>query len=366
MKMMKFIFGSLLLIIAVGVLAVRDTSVETDVTLHRTKVAMIMNGSRNDHSWCESHFEALNKIASQLNLEVSYHENVAEDSMVENIIESEIERGSRIIIANSFGFGNPVLKMSEKYSDVKFIHATGIESRSNLSTFFGRIYQMRYLSGIVAGLLTKTNEIGYVAAFDIPEVNRGINAFALGARKVNPNARILVSRSHSWSDSIKAEDATYRLVEKHNIDLLTVHVDALSPYEIAERRNILLIGYNVDNGKRFPENFLTAPIWRWENYYAPKIMAILQDKFVGEHSWLGVESDIMGLAPMTSLVPDSVKAIVNEEYGKLRSGTYDVFYGPVKDNHGMVRVEEGESMTDVDMLENFDWFVEGVEVLNEE
>lgn len=360
MKLVGLVFGSILLVIAVGIMVMHVQKRETDVTLNRTRVALIMNGSRKDHSWSESHFIAMEKVASELNLDVSYYENTTEDSLAEKVMELAVNDGARIVVANSFGFGPSILRMAEKYPYVKFMHATGLNKRLNLSSFFGRIYQMRYLSGIVAGHSTKTNEIGYVAAFDISEVNRGINAFTLGVRKVNPDASVFVSWCRSWEDSTLAADATNNLIAKHNIDVLTVHTDALSPYEIAERRNIRMVGYNLDNGNRFPKSFLTAPVWRWENYYAPHIMAVLQDKFVGEISWQGVESGIMDLAPMTKLVPDSVKVLVNEEMNRLKSGSFDVFYGPIEDNRGNLRVGEGESMTDVDMLEHFDWYVKGV------
>lgn len=360
MKLVGLVFGSILLVIAIGIMVLQVQKKETDVTLQRTKVAMIMNGSREDHSWSESHFIAMEKVAKELNLDVTYYEKTPEDTLAESIMEKAIENGARVIIANSFNYGNSILHVAEKHPEVKFMHATGLNSRLNLSSFFGRIYQMRYLSGIVAGLTTKTNEIGYVAAFEISEVNRGINAFTLGVQKVNPNAKVFVSWSHSWVDPTLASDATNDLISKHNIDVLTLHLDAISPYEIAERKNIHMIGYNIDNSMRYPKSFLTAPVWHWENYYAPHIMAVLQDKFSGEVTWQGVESGIMGLAPMTSLVPDSVKSVVDAEMARLKASTYDVFYGPIEDNHGNLRIEEGESMTDIDMLENFDWYVKGV------
>lgn len=360
MKLVGFVFGCIILVIAIGIMVVQVKKRETDVTLHRTKVAMIMNGSKEDHSWGESHYIGLEKAAKRLNLEITYYERTMIDSLAEVVIERAIKDGARIVIANSFGYGPAVLHMAEKYPEVKFLHAAGLERRQNLSSFFGRIYQMRYLSGIVAGLTTKTNEIGYVAAFDISEVNRGINAFTLGVRKVNPNAKVFVNWCRSWIDETLAADATTSLIEKHNIDVLTIHTDALSPYEVAERKNVRMVGYNLDNGTRFPNSFLTAPVWRWENYYEPKIMEVLQDKFEGEVSWQGVETGIVDLAPITSLVPDSVKVIVDAEMARLKSGAFDVFYGPIEDNQGKLRIEAGESMTDVDMLEHFDWYVKGV------
>lgn len=360
MKLVGFVFGSILLVIAIGIMVVQVQMRETDVTLQRAKVAVIMNGSREDHSWSESHYIAMEKVAKNLNLDVTYYENTAEDSLAENVMEQAIKGGARIVIANSFGFGSSVLRMAERYPEVKFLHATGLNQRQNLSSFFGRIYQMRYLSGIVAGLTTKTNEIGYVAAFDISEVNRGINAFTLGVRKVNPEAKVFVSWSHSWVDPTLNADATNDLIGKHHIDVLSLHADAISPYEIAESKNVRMVGYNLDNAKRFPNSFLTAPVWRWENYYEPHILAVLQDKFTGEVSWQGVESGIMDLAPMTSLVPDSVKQIVSAEMERLKSGAFDVFYGPIEDNRGNLRIDDGESMTDADMLGHFDWYVKGV------
>jgi len=360
MKLVGIVFGSILFVITLGIMVVQVQKHETDVTLKRTKMAVIMNGSKNDHSWGESHYLGLKEAAEQLNLDIRFYENTQEDSLAEIVMERAIKAGARIVVANSFGFGKAILNVAEKYPQVKFMHATGLNKRTNLASFFGRIYQMRYLSGIVAGLMTRTNEIGYVAAFDISEVNRGINAFTLGVRRVNPEARVFVSWCHSWTDSTLAADATNNLIEKHDIDVMTVHTDALSPFEIAERKNIYMIGYNLDNGKRYPGSFLTAPVWRWENYYIPHVMNVLRDKFVGEVSWQGAESGIIDLAPMTKLVPDSVQNIVKTEMNLLKAGAYDVFYGPIEDNHGNLRVEEGESMTDVDMLQNFDWYVQGV------
>lgn len=360
MKLVGLVFGAILLVISIGIMVVQVQKHETDVILRQTKVAMLINGGKDDHSWSESHYIAMQKAAEALNLNVTYFEKVQEDSLAKSILEKAIKDGARIVVANSVSFKNVIPELSKKHQDVYFLHAAGLEKGPNLSSFFGRIYQMRYLSGIVAGLMTKTNEIGYVASYSISEVNRGINAFTLGVRKVNPDAKVFVNWSRSWTDSTLAADATNDLIERHNIDVLTVHTDALSPYEVAERRNVYMIGYNLDNASRFPNSFLTAPVWRWENYYTPHIMAVLQNKFTGEKSWLGVESGIVDLAPMTKLVPDSVKKIVEEEMALLKSGAYDVFYGPIEDNHGNRRVEEGESMTDMDMFDNFDWFVKGV------
>ncbi|MCQ2098333.1 MAG: BMP family ABC transporter substrate-binding protein [Fibrobacter sp.] len=360
MKILGALASVVIAAIVIGIFFIQVQKKQTDVTLEKTRVAMIMNGGRDDHSWGESHFIAMEKVAKKLNLEVIYKEHSPENESVADILEGVIADGAKMVICNSFGFGKWELEVAARHPEIKFFHATGIEHSQNLSTFFGRIYQMRYLSGMVAGAMTKTNEIGYVAAFDISEVNRGINAFTLGVQKVNPDAKVYVRWTKSWvSDSIAA-DVTRQLMADHKIDVLTVHTDALAPYEIAEEKGVWIIGYNLDNHGRYPKHFLTAPIWRWENFYEPRLLEVLQNKFVGMNYWQGVESGIIGLAPMAASVPQEVIGKVDEEMGRLSDGVYDVFYGPIYDNQGNIRIEEGESMTDEEMLNHFDWYVKGV------
>ncbi len=350
----------IVLLIMAGILAVRDQDFERSDSRQKRGVAVVMTGFSGDHSWNESHYEALERVAERLNLEMDYCENVPTDSTASSIMEKAIRNGAKIIIANSNGYGSMALNVARKHPEVSFLHATGVRTASNLSTFFGRIYQMRYLSGMVAGAKTKTNKIGYIAAFNYSEVNRGINAFALGVQRVNPEAKVYVSWSNSWGDESMAADATRDLIDKHKIDVLTAHVNALSPYEIADEKNIWIVGYNKDNSARFPKHFLTAPIWHWEVIYEPCINDALQGKPMGKNYWLGLESGLVDLAPMSEHVPDSVRQMVNREWERLKYGTFDVFQGPLVDNHGVLRVEKGESMTDDDLLNHFDWYVKGV------
>ena len=352
--------STIALAMIIGVLFMFGPDTEVQNTQQKFRVAMILTGLRNDHSWNETHYEAIQKAEKLLNLEVAYYENVPTDSTAQLIMEQAIQNGAKIIIANSIGFGEHELAVARNHPETKFLHATGLHTSTNLSTFFGRMYQLRYLTGIVAGMKTKTNEIGYVAAYNISEVNRGINAFTLGVQKVNPDAKVYVSWSGSWTDESMAADATRNLLSKHNVDVLATHVDALSPYEIADDRGVWIIGYNRDNSRRFPDHFLTAPVWRWENFYIPKIREIIQDKFEGRAYWLGLESGIMELADLTRNVDDTTRQVVEDEKLRLTQGKFDVFYGPIVDNQGNVRVGEGESMTDDVMLNRFDWFVKGV------
>ena len=360
MRKILAVSGVIVGIILIGIILIRVRETDVEVTREKTKVGFILNGSVGDHSWGQAHYEGMEQCADTLNLEVYYRENVPADEECRECIEELIDQGCEIIICNSFGFGDYALAAAKEHRDIYFFHATGVEETDNLATFFGRIYQMRYLSGIVAGLQTDTNEIGYVAAYPIPEVIRGLNAFTLGVREVNPDAAVYVEWTQSWTGDAEAEAATEKLLTEHSIDVLTIHTDTNRTLEMAEERGIWCIGYNMDNFEMYPNTFLTAPVFEWENFYEPHILECLQGKFAGEHYWNGAETGIVSLAPLSRNVKPGIQTRVEEETRKFRSGTFDVFYGPITDTEGNVRVREMESMTDSEMLNSFDWYVEGV------
>lgn len=360
MKKILAAAGGIVGVILIGMILIRVHETDTEVTRERTKIGFILNGSIDDHSWGQAHYEGMQQCADSLNLEVYYRENVPADERCRECIEELIAQGCEIIVCNSFGFGEYALEAAGEHRDVCFFHAAGVEESENLATYFGRIYQMRYLSGIVAGMQTETDEIGYVASYPIPEVNRGINAFALGVRSVNPNAQVYVEWTQSWTGEAEAGEAAERLLDGHDIDVLTIHTDTNRPLDIAQERGVWCIGYNMDNTELYPDTFLTAPVFEWENFYEPHILECLQDKFVGRHYWDGAETGVVALAPLSANVKPGIAQKVEEANKKFLSGTFDVFYGPITDTEGRVRVREMETMTDDEMLNAFDWYVEGV------
>lgn len=365
MKKLGMIAGVILLVIILGIFGISTAEQTADATVKQTKVGLILNGSSSDNSWGQSHYEGLQECSDSLNLEILCRENVPEDESSKAVMEELIGQGCEIIICDSFGYGEWEIQVAEAYPEIFFFHATGVEERKNLATYFGRIYQMRYLSGIVAGLQTQTDEIGYVAAFPISEVNRGINAFTLGVQAVNPDAVVHVVFSNSWTEDEPNKTAAEALIDKYGIDVLTMHTNSDKPLEVAEKRGIWSIGYNVDTGDSYPGSYLTAPVWEWKNFYEPHILECLQGKFIGKHYWEGVETGLVSLAPLTGNVKSGIADAVEKEKERLQSGTFDVFYGPIVDNKGNLRVAEGESMPDELMLNEFDWYVKGV-VLDEE
>lgn len=359
MKKVFIVVCIFVIAIIAGIFVINIYEADTEVTRETTKVGMILNGTMDDRSWSQSHYEGMEKTAAELNLSVLYEENVTAEQVPE-IIDKFAEEGCKVIVANSFEFGDSMIQAASEYPEIYFLHATGVGEDKNLSTYFGRMYQIRYLSGIVAGLQTESNEIGYVAAFPIPEVNRGINAFTLGVRSVNSEANVYVSWTNSWVDDVATAEATNKLLDGHNIDVLAMHTDSLQALEIAEERGVMSIGYNVDNSADYADTYLTAAVWDWDAFYTPTILKCLQGKFEGNHYWEGIETGVISLAPFTNKVKAGTEKVVTQEMQRISSGTYDVFYGPVYDNEGNLRVKEGESMTDNAMLNEFNWYVEGV------
>jgi len=164
----------------------------------------------------------------------------------------------------------------------------------------------------------------------------------------------------SWNADLVTADATEILINSHNIDILAMHTDSLEPLRIAEQYGIMSIGYNIDNNEHYPNTFLTAPVWQWENYYEPYILKCLQGKFEGENYWEGTSAGVVGLAPLSKNVKPGIEEQLREAQEELARGNFDVFYGPVRDNQGKLRVAEGENMSDEAMLNHMDWYVEGV------
>ena len=359
MKKVVSVIAIILTIVIAGIFLINGKKENTDVTKKQTKVGCLLIGSCDDKSYNQSHYEAMEKTADTLNLQVIYKENVPTDEACMAVMEDLIGEGCEIIICNSYDYGEWALQVAENNPNIYFFHASGIKQSKNLATYFGRIYQMRYLSGIVAGMQTEKDEIGYVAAFPISEVNRGINAFTLGVRAVNPDAVVHVEWCNSWTDDEAAGVAAEKLFA-YDVDVIAMHTDSIRALELAEERGIWSIGYNVDNQENFPDTFLTAPIWQWQNYYEPYILKCLQGKFKEENYWEGTSTGVVDLAELSDEVKPGVAEKVAEAKEKLESGIFDVFYGPITDNEGKLRIAEGENMSDEAMLNQFDWYVEGV------
>ncbi|WP_276619903.1 BMP family ABC transporter substrate-binding protein [Syntrophomonas wolfei] len=326
----------------------------------KIKVGFIYIGVPGDAGFTYSHDQGRQYLEKEIpEIETAILENVHEGADVERSLEQLIQDGCNIIVANSFGYGDAVLAVAKKYPDVKFLHCSGLDTEKNVSTYFGRIYQARYLSGMVAGAMTKNNSLGYVAAYKIPEVVRGINAYTLGAQAVNPNVKVKVVWTNTWFDPTKEKEAAKSLLET-GCDVIAQHQDTPSAQQAAEEAGKYSIGYNSDMSKFAPNANLTSPVWNWGPYYVKTVKAVMDGTWKSEAYWGGLEDGIVDLAPISDKVPADIKKQVEAKKKEMTDKEWDVFTGPIKAQDGTVKVPEGKKMTDAEML-SFDWFVAGVE-----
>ncbi len=358
------VFG---ILTAAIIIIINFSRVETagDPLKDTTNVGLILVGPKDDRGWSSSHYEALERISDELHLNIVVKENIPTDNRCYNTIKDLVEDDNcRIVICASDQYGKYCEEAAKKYSDRVFLHCAGREEGPNIGSYFGRMYEIRYLSGIIAGNQTKTGHIGYVAAFPSSTVDRGINAFTLGVRSVNPDATVHVSFCNSWTEDSLAMASVNMLIDKCDSDVIATHTDSLSALRKADERGAWIIDCDYDNSELFPNTYLTGCVWKWDSYYREQILSVLQGKFRGEWQWLGIESGIMELvdpAKTGNAYPGYETALENARE-QLTKHTTDVFFGPINDIDGRLRIPEGESMSDDRMYDNFDWYVEGVKI----
>src|SRR6056297_2986133 len=325
------------------------------------KVAFAYIGIPGDLGWTYEHDRGRKYMVEQLGdaVETTYIENVPEGPDAARIIRQYAQQGYDMIFATSFGYMDPMLEVAQEFPDVYFEHCSGYKTNENMSTYFGRMYQPRYLSGLVAGNATETNVIGYVAAFPIPEVIRGINGFTLGVQEVNPDATVKVVWTNTWYDPVKEREAAVALLDS-GADVIAQHQDTTEPQKAAEERGEVSIGYDSDMGQFVGDTVLTSPIWNFGPYYTRVVREAMNGEWETHQFWGGIDTDIVKLAEMSPMVPQDIRDLVDAEREKIVSGEWDVFWGPLKNRKGEVVAAEGEKMSDQEML-NMNFFVEGVE-----
>ena len=326
----------------------------------KTKVAFVYIGSANDGGYSMTHDIGRKMVEKELpNVETSYVESVPAGADAERVISQLASQGNKIIFTNSFGYMDPTINVAKKYPDVIFLHCSGYKTAENVGTYFGRMYEARYLTGIVAGKQTKSNIIGYVAAFPIPEVVRGINAFTLGVQSVNPNAKVKVIWTNTWYNPAGEKQAAMTLID-FGADVIAQHQDTPGPQQAAEERGVYGIGYDLDMSQAAPNASLTAAVWNWGPYYVDVIKQIMDGKWKSGAYWGGMNDKVIDIAPFGKAVSEETKKITNDTKAKIIDGSFKVFTGPIKGQSGTVKVEAGKTMSDEDLLK-FDWFVEGVD-----
>jgi Uncharacterized ABC-type transport system, periplasmic component/surface lipoprotein len=322
-------------------------------------VGFVYVGPKNDGGYSEAQDNGRKYLEQQMGDKVKtlVRESVPEGPECEKALRDLVDQGAKVIFSTSFGFMDYTAKVAKDHPEVTFLHCSGSTVLSNMGTYFGKIEEPRYLAGIVAGLKTKTNKIGYVAAFPIPECIRGINAFTLGVQSVNKDATVEVKWTNTWNDPPKEKEAAKALLEK-GCDVTAQHQDSTATQIAAAEKGAASIGYDLDP-KEKAAGFMTAPIFNWGPYFVKTVKAVLDGTWKSESYWGPMSDGVVDLAPLTKDAPDGAQAKVDAVKKQMMDGSFKVFKGPLKDQTGAVKVKEGETMADKDVW-SMDWFVQGV------
>src|SRR4051794_5040610 len=275
----------------------------------KLKVAFVYVGPVSDDGWTKAHDDGRKAVEAHFGdkVETAYIENIPETpSEAERAIREFAQKGYKLIFTTSFGFMQPTFNVAKDFPDTIFVHISGYMTAKNMGTGFAKIEEPRYVTGLIGGKMTKSNKLGYVAAFPIPEVVRGINAFTLGVRKVNPDATVKVVWTNTWFDVQKERSAADALLDG-GVDVTAQHQDSTATLQAAAARGALGVGYDSDMSKKVPEAALTSPVFVWGPYYIKTVQEVLDKTWKTNQFWGGWVDGVVDLAPIGAMVPDDVK-----------------------------------------------------------
>ena len=290
--------------------------------------------------------------------------NDQDASAIETAILECIEEGCQVIFATSWGYMDTCEAIAEEYPEVILSHGTGYKSNgANFNNYFGRIYQARYLTGIAAGLKTKTNKIGYVAAqnSENSEVTGGCDAFAMGVYSVNPDAEVYVKVTGSWFDPEGEKQAAEALIAE-GCDVIGQHCDTPNPQLAAEEKGVWGVVYNSDMSKDAPKAVLTSTVWDWSAYYTAAVQRVIAGEWNGQNYFGGMADGLVAYSPLSDLCEEGTAEAIDAVQQKIMSGEWDVFTGPIEDNQGNVVCAEGEKLDDATITGGINWYFKNVTV----
>ncbi|MEG1780586.1 MAG: BMP family ABC transporter substrate-binding protein [Clostridium sp.] len=353
---------------AAGETKVAAEGVMPAVAKEDLKVGVIHIGNPADGSgYSFTHDQGIVEMQKTLGLEdgqIIRKNNVADDDQtaIETAMRECVEEGCQIIFATSWGYMDACEALAEEYPEVIFSHATGYKANgTNFNNYFGRVYQSRYLSGIAAGLKTKSNKVGYVGAWgkDNAEVTGGCNAFAMGVNSVNPEAEVYVKTTSSWYDPEGEKQAAVALINE-GCDVIGQHCDTANPQLAAEEAGVFGVGYNSDMSKDAPKAVLTSSVWNWGAYYTTAVQSLMDGAWTGANYFGGLKEGLVDLAPLSDLCAEGTKEKVEEAKAKIISGEWDVFDGVIECNDGTTVGTEGQPMPDADITGNIHWYFKNI------
>lgn len=349
------------LIVGAGAAAATLAGARAGFAADPLKIGFVYIGPVGDHGYSYSHDQGRKAVEAEFGdkVKVTFVENVNDGPDSERVIRQLAAAGNDLIFSTSFGFMQPTIRVARQFPKTKFEHATGYMRANNVGTYNGRFYEGRAVLGTIAGLVSKTGVVGYVASFPIPEVIMGINAFTLAAQKVRPDIKVKVIWLNSWYDPGKEADAAKALIDG-GADIIAQHVDSPAAMQVAEARGAFAFGQASDMIRFAPKAHLTAIVYDWAPYYIERVKRVLDGTWASDDTWWGLKQGLIKLAPYNPALSEDVRKQADTVKDAIANGTLHPFTGPIKDQKGAVRVPAGETMSDADLLK-IDWLVEGVQ-----
>jgi len=324
-------------------------------------VGVLHVGAMTDAGYNQAHHDGIAEMQKNLpNVKVVEVENVPESADAERVMEGMIQQGAKMIFPQSFGYLDPAINVAAKHPEVIFMHPAGFKLADNLGTYWGNNFEAMYLAGIAAGSVTKSNQLGFITAFPIPNVLASVNAFHLGAQSVNPDVKTTLVINGSWVDPAKEAAATNALADS-GVDVVTMIVDSpITVVQTAESRGIYAIGFHSAALETLaPKGWVTGVAYTWGPLYTRLVQSVMDGTWKSEHIRGGMETDFLTLANFGPDVSDETKTLIEESKAAIITGDLKIFAGPISDNEGNVKIAEGE-VGGIELLDTTDWLVAGV------
>ncbi len=323
-------------------------------------VGFIYVGPVEDFGWTHAHDVGRKAIEAEFGdkVKTTYVESVKEGPDAERVIAELANKGNKLIFTTSFGFMNPTLKVAKRFADVKFEHATGYKREANVATYNIRFYEGRYVQGVIAGHLSKSGVVGYIGSVPIPEVVMGMNAFILGMRSVNPNARMKIVWVNGWYDPGKEGDSAKALIDQ-GADVIAQHTDSGAPLQVCEQRGVVGFGQASDMASLAPKAQLTASVDFWNPYYVRRTKEAMDGTWTSTDTWGGFNTGMLVMAPYANMTPEAEAAGKATE-ADISSGKIVIFKGPIKDQSGAEKVPGGTALDD-GAIAGMNWLADGID-----
>lgn len=328
---------------------------------HQTKVGFVFVGPVGDGGWTYEHNQGRLAVEAEFGdaVETVFVESVPEGPDAERVMTQMALGGADLIFTTSFGYMDPTMNVAAKFPDVKFEHATGFKRADNVSTYSARFYEGRAVQGLIAGSMTKSNIVGYIGSFPIPEVIRGINSAYIQAKAVNPDVEFKIVWAYTWFDPAKEAEAATVLIEQ-GADVILQHTDSTAPQAAAQAAgNVVTFGQASDMAEFGPFPRVSSIIDNWSPYYIARTKAVMDGTWTSTDTWDGIGAGMVGIGDITDAVPSDVKAAAEALGDSLADGSYHAFTGPVNKQDGSAWLADGETADD-GTLAGMNFYVEGI------